>query len=108
MAGAALTVDTANDDLLPAWQTVVEVAGTGIAENLSVGALRRRPGRGPTPMQAMAGSSGVHSVVADPDLPAGTPRRVTLREGRCDEHGAANSSTGARSGGRPGGGRLFG
>jgi hypothetical protein len=36
MAGAALTVDMADDDLLPAWQTVVEVAGTGIAENLTL------------------------------------------------------------------------
>ncbi|MDY0912263.1 hypothetical protein [Rathayibacter festucae] len=36
MAGAALTVDTADDDLLPAWRTVVEVARTGIAENLTL------------------------------------------------------------------------
>jgi hypothetical protein len=36
MAGAELTVDMADDDLLPAWQTVVEVAGTRIAENLTL------------------------------------------------------------------------
>jgi hypothetical protein len=36
MAGAALTVDMGDDDLLPAWQTVVEVASTGIAGNLTL------------------------------------------------------------------------
>lgn len=36
MAGVALTVDMGEDDALPAWQTVIEVASTGIAEDLTL------------------------------------------------------------------------
>lgn len=36
MAGLELTVDMGDDDLLPAWQTVIEVAGTGISGNLTL------------------------------------------------------------------------
>lgn len=36
MAGLELTVDMGADDLLPAWRTVIDVAGTGISENLTL------------------------------------------------------------------------
>lgn len=36
MAGLELTVDMGDDDLLPAWRTVIDVAGTGISENLTL------------------------------------------------------------------------
>lgn len=36
MAGLELTVDMGDDDLLPAWQTVIDVASTGISENLTL------------------------------------------------------------------------
>lgn len=36
MAGRALTVDMSDEDLLPAWQTVIEVSGTGISGNLTL------------------------------------------------------------------------
>lgn len=56
MAGRALTVDMADDDLIPAWQTVIELADTGVAGRLTLvgglmvaaharrsGVLMRRP-----------------------------------------------------------------
>lgn len=36
MAGRELTVDMRDDDLLPAWQTVIDVASTGIAGDLTL------------------------------------------------------------------------
>ena len=36
MAGRSLTVDMGDDDLLPAWRTVIDVSGTGIAERLTL------------------------------------------------------------------------
>lgn len=36
MAGRTLTVDMADDDLIPAWQTVIELAAIGIAERLTL------------------------------------------------------------------------
>lgn len=56
MAGRALTVDMVDDDLIPAWQTVIELAAVGIAGRLTLvgglmvaaharraGVLMRRP-----------------------------------------------------------------
>lgn len=56
MAGCALTVDMIDDDLIPAWQTVIELAAVGIAGRLTLvgglmvaaharraGVLMRRP-----------------------------------------------------------------
>lgn len=36
MAGQSLTVNMEDDDALPAWRTVIEMAGTGIAERLTL------------------------------------------------------------------------
>lgn len=36
MAGASLTVDMEDDDDLPPWRAVIEIAGTGIAERLTL------------------------------------------------------------------------
>ncbi len=36
MAGLALTVDMGDDDILPAWHTVIDVATTGVAEKLTL------------------------------------------------------------------------
>ena len=36
MAGLALSVSMGDDDILPAWQTVIDVASTGIAKNLTL------------------------------------------------------------------------
>lgn len=36
MAGLELIVDMRDDDLLPAWQTVIDVADTGISEHLTL------------------------------------------------------------------------
>ena len=36
MAGRELTVDMRDDDLLPAWQTVIDVASTGTAGDLTL------------------------------------------------------------------------
>lgn len=50
MAGRTLTIDMANDDLIPAWQTVIELAETGISADwtlvggLMVAAHARRAG----------------------------------------------------------------
>jgi hypothetical protein len=36
MAGLELTLDMGDDDLLPAWRTVIDVAGTGISRSLTL------------------------------------------------------------------------
>ena len=36
MAGVELTLDMGDDDLLPAWRTVIDVAGTGISRSLTL------------------------------------------------------------------------
>lgn len=36
MAGLELTLDMGGDDLLPAWRTVIDVAGTGISRSLTL------------------------------------------------------------------------
>lgn len=50
MAGRTLTVDMADDDLIPAWRTVIELAESGVSEEwtlvggLMVAAHARRAG----------------------------------------------------------------
>lgn len=36
MAGEQLSVDMGNDDLLPAWQSAIDVASTGVSANLTL------------------------------------------------------------------------
>lgn len=36
MAREQLSVDTGNDDLLPAWQSTIDVASTGVSANLTL------------------------------------------------------------------------